>query len=121
MEGNRIVTDDGVTCAFLVDDGVFPNNEQLPLLKYTGPVKLDDADPAATFEKLFKNHGWTGSWRNGVYAVHHYHSSAHEVLGVYCGSAAVQFGGEEGVVVDVSYGDVVVIPAGVAHSGWCCT
>jgi uncharacterized protein YjlB len=50
-----------------------------------------------------------------VYGFHHYHSTAHEVLGVYRGSTRVQLGGQEGIVVEVHPGDVVVIPAGVAH------
>ena len=38
-----------------------------------------------------------------------------EVLGICRGRARVQFGGESGPVLDTSAGDVVVIPAGVAH------
>ena len=41
-----------------------------------------------------------------------YHSRAHEALG---GSAQVLFGGEGGVLLEVSAGDMVVIPAGVSH------
>jgi len=48
-------------------------------------------------------------------AYHHYHSTAHEVLGVYHGSAKVLLGGEKGLVVDIHAGDVLLIPAGVAH------
>jgi uncharacterized protein YjlB len=58
---------------------------------------------------------WTGSWRNGVYDYHHYHSNTHEVLGCYRGSAEVQLGGPGGIVLRIETGDVVVIPAGVAH------
>ncbi len=47
--------------------------------------------------------------------MHHYHSTAHEALGVYAGSARVQLGGESGPVFEIRAGDVVVIPAGVAH------
>jgi uncharacterized protein YjlB len=99
----------------LKDDGVYPNNDKLPLLAFQGALALPEADPAAVFEALFRTNQWDGSWRNGVYGFHHYHSTAHEVLGVYGGTARVQFGAEQGVVLSVRAGDVVVIPAGVAH------
>ena len=104
-----------VDYVLLTDDGTFPNNPRLPLLKYSGVLKPEGDDPASVFEKCFHAHRWVGSWRNGVYGMHHYHSTAHEVLGVYRGSAVVQLGGEQGVQVEVAAGDVVVIPAGVAH------
>jgi len=99
----------------LKDDGIFPNNSELPLLLYQHGVKLPERDGAAYFEKLFKRNSWGGSWRNGIYGYHHYHSTAHEVLGVYGGRARVQLGGGKGVLVEVGPGDVVIIPAGVAH------
>ncbi len=98
----------------LADDGLIPNNPKLPLLIYRGAIELGP-DPAATFEHLFAGNGWTGGWRNGIYPYHHYHSTAHEVLGIFSGWAAVRFGGEQGVTATVQAGDVVVIPAGVAH------
>jgi uncharacterized protein YjlB len=98
----------------LQDDGMFPNS-RLPLLLYRMAVKLQGQDPATIFEQLFAANGWHGSWRNGIYPYHHYHSTAHEVLGVYRGSARVQLGGERGVVQEVHPGDVIIIPAGVAH------
>jgi uncharacterized protein YjlB len=99
----------------LEDDGTYPNNERLPLLVYKAALRLPEDEPAAAIESLFHGHGWGGSWRNGVYTYHHYHSTAHEVLGVYGGTAQVQLGGPDGVVLEVERGDVVVIPAGVAH------
>jgi uncharacterized protein YjlB len=96
------------------DDGVFPNS-QLPLLLYRDALMLPEHDAAAAFEKQFAAHGWRGSWRNGIYSYHHYHSTAHEVLGVYRGSAKVQLGGKDGAVFEICSGDVVIIPAGVAH------
>ena len=98
----------------LMDDGIFPNS-RLPLLVYRHAVTLPEQDPAALFEELFAANGYCGSWRNGVYPYHHYHSTAHEVLGVYAGHAKLQFGGDDGVVHDVKAGDVILIPAGVAH------
>jgi len=96
-------------------NGNIPNSE-LPLLVYRRAVRLQSDDPASVFEKLFEANGWSGSWRNGIYDYHHYHSTAHEVLGVYQGNATVNFGGEGGPITKVWPGDVVIIPAGVSHT-----
>ena len=98
----------------LKDDGIIPNSN-LPLLLYQGAVSIPQSDPARVFEELFEKHCWSDSWRDGIYSYHHYHSKAHEVLGIYRGSAKVQLGGEHGVIHQVRAGDVIVIPAGVAH------
>ena len=95
-------------------NGNIPNSE-LPLLVYRRAVRLQSDDPASVFEALFKANGWQDSWRNGIYDYHHYHSTAHEVLGVYQGNATVNFGGEGGPITKVWPGDVIIIPAGVSH------
>jgi uncharacterized protein YjlB len=94
------------------DDGGIPNNPTLPLLVY--PQVLSDLDSSRCKELLAEN-GWGGAWVNGVFPYHHYHSTSHEVLCVVGGSASLTFGGPEGETVEVSAGDVVVIPAGVEH------
>lgn len=99
----------------LKDDRVFPNNETLPLVVYPRALDLPAQDPASAFESLFSSNDWRGSWRNGIYSFQHYHSTAHEVLGIFSGTAKVQLGGEDGIIQTVHPGDVVVIPAGVAH------
>lgn len=99
----------------LEDDGSIPNNAKLPLLLYPQAVTLPTDDPATVFESLFTANGWPAAWRDGIFPFHHYHSTAHEVLGVFRGSATVRFGGEHGVEMTVSAGDVVIIPAGVGH------
>ena len=104
-----------IEAMLLTDDGEFPNNSSLPLLLFPAAVDLPDADPAQLFEARFSENGWRGSWRNGIFPYHHYHSTAHEVLGIYRGGATVLFGGENGETRKVTAGDVVVIPAGVAH------
>ena len=96
------------------DDGIFPNSP-LPLLFYWHAIATDIKDPASVFEKCFAENDWTNSWRDGVYSFPHYHSTSHEVLGVYSGAATLRLGGEHGKNFDVQAGDVMVIPAGVAH------
>lgn len=116
-----VVQERDVSAHPLKDDGVFPNNESCPLLVYQSVLVLPKHDPAASIEALFEVNQWRNSWRNGVYSFHHYHSVAHEVLGVYSGTANVQMGGEDGIVLSVQQGDVVVIPAGVAHKNLGCS
>jgi uncharacterized protein YjlB len=110
-----VVQSDQVIYQRLKGDGTFPNNAGLPLLVYQGALAMSQSNPAAIVEDLFESNGWNGSWRNGIYEFHHYHSTAHEVLGVYSGSAKVQLGGENGITLTIRRGDVVIIPAGVAH------
>jgi uncharacterized protein YjlB len=64
---------------YLADDGTVPNSA-LPLVIYRGALPAGD-DRARYCERLFAAHGWPDAWRNGIYAHHHYHSAAHEVLG----------------------------------------
>ncbi len=99
----------------ITDDKTYPNNGRLPLLAYRGVLQLPADDPARGVEELFHANGWGGSWRNGIFGYHHYHSTAHEALGVYSGNARVQLGGPKGPEFEIQQGDVIVIPAGVAH------
>jgi uncharacterized protein YjlB len=92
------------------DDGTIPNS-RLPLLVYRAAVPAD----AAAIERVFAANRWPPAWRDGVHPFHHFHSTAHEVLGVARGEATVLFGGPAGEVLTVHAGDVVVVPAGVAH------
>lgn len=98
----------------LKDDGTFPNNN-LPLLIYKKALILPEEHAATIVEDIFKKNNWTNSWRNGIYDYHHYHSIAHEVLGVYQGNTTAQFGGPKGITETIEKGDIIIIPAGVAH------
>ena len=99
---------------FFEDDGTIPNNK-LPLLVYKNVTKETGDAAAKWFEERFAGNNWKNSWRNGIFNYHHYHSNTHEVLGIYSGSALLQLGGEKGEKLKVSAGDLIIIPAGVAH------
>ncbi|MBV9802694.1 MAG: cupin domain-containing protein [Solirubrobacterales bacterium] len=94
------------------DDGAIPNSP-LPVLVYAGALERDAG--ARAYEDLFAEHGWLGAWRDGIFPFHHFHSTAHEVLGIAAGSAEVMLGGADGHRFELRAGDVVVLPAGTGH------
>jgi uncharacterized protein YjlB len=97
------------------DGGEIPNNPKLPLLIYKGAVSARGEKAAELIEALYARNGWRAAWRYGVYPFPHYHSTAHEVLGVYRGHALIRLGHTVGISAHVEAGDVIVIPAGVGH------
>ncbi|ROL70803.1 cupin domain-containing protein [Pseudomonas vranovensis] len=100
---------------YFEDDGATPNS-RLPVLLYH--LRLaPQSDAAAGFESLFRAHQWPPLWRAGIFSYQHYHSNAHEALGVACGHAQVMLGGAQGQLLGLKRGDVLVLPAGTGH---CC-
>jgi len=95
------------------DDGAIPNHPRYPVLLYRGVAGAFEGPDAC--EALFSGNGWVPQWRAGVYPFHHFHSTAHEALGVVSGSAVVRLGGPRGDDVRLQAGDVVVLPAGTGH------
>jgi uncharacterized protein YjlB len=93
------------------DDGGIPNSP-LPVLIYND---VDAADDATRCEELFAANDWLPDWRDGIFSFHHFHSIAHEALGIVAGTAIVKLGGPGGRSFEVGAGDVLVLPAGTGH------
>lgn len=89
-----------------------PNNSTLPVLVYSSALAEATAEQ---FESVFARNGWQGIWRNGVFSYQHYHTGAHEVLGVARGEATLLIGGPGGRELAVSRGDCLVLPAGTGY------
>ncbi|RYY11233.1 MAG: cupin domain-containing protein [Chitinophagaceae bacterium] len=101
---------------FLDDDGDFPNNEQLPVIVYEHALQISNEDLAERdIEGLLADNRWHHPWRGQVQDFHHYHSTAHEVLIALKGRATLMLGGPRGTTLQLNPGDVILIPAGVAH------
>jgi uncharacterized protein YjlB len=92
------------------DDGTIPNS-RLPVLLYRRALPKD----AAAIERIFAANHWPPAWRDGVHPFHHFHSTAHEALGVARGRVKVLLGGPSGRTLDIEAGDLVVLPAGTGH------
>src|SRR4029079_19340429 len=105
----------GAAALWFAADGWVPNNRSLPLLFYRKGVAASGVCAAAALEDAFRRNGWSPEWRNGVYGFHHYHSTAHEILGFAAGKARLLLGGTNGLEVTVHPGDCALLPAGTGH------
>lgn len=94
----------------------FPNNS-LPILYYKKGLQdaLGESFTAQEVLELFESNGYTNGWSNGILDEHHFHTNTHEVLACVEDEAMVQLGGADGDVFPFRKGDVLLLPAGVAH------
>jgi uncharacterized protein YjlB len=104
----------GATALWFARDGWVPNNRRLPALLYRQVIPAGPNRVAAC-EALFDGNGWPPQWRDGIYPFHHYHSTAHEVLGIARGNGRVLLGGPNGAPIELAAGDCVLLSAGTGH------
>lgn len=99
--------------------GRIPNTalQHKPLLIYHSA--FHPGPSAVTMERYLSTTGIVDpEWRDTMYDISHFHSTAHEVLCVATGRAKLCFGGVDNparVEMVVQAGDVMIVPAGVAH------
>jgi uncharacterized protein YjlB len=96
------------------DNGRVPNSS-MPVLKYKYAFSAGHIT-RQLLEKLVQGHDWYVDWveKDAVYRYTHYHT-VHEVLVIMNGDAEIQIGGTNGEKIKVTDGDILAIPAGVAH------
>ncbi len=90
-------------------------NSALPILLYRAVLPPHAAGKANVFRARFRSAGWKGIWTDTIYDYTHFHSNAHEVLGIAEGKVTLRLGGEEGSLFRLKAGDMLVLPAGVGH------
>lgn len=96
------------------ENGAFPNSP-LQVIYYKNILNIPALFPATAVKKLFRENGWSNNWREGIQTQDHYHSNTHEAIAVIKGQTTLLLGGKGGKKLQVEKGDVVIIPAGVAH------
>jgi uncharacterized protein YjlB len=114
LDSSRPATSLTVEPLFFGPSDWVPNNAKLPVLVYRHAFE-HETDPAGKFEASFSRNGWQGIWRDGVFDYHHYHTGAHEVLGIAAGRGRLMLGGPGGQEISVNAGDCLVLAAGTGH------
>ena len=91
-----------------------PGNPDLPILVYRHALATAK-DKAVSFEEHYFRNDWHGIWHDTIYTFRHFHTNAHEALGIAEGKVKMEIGGENGKIIDLVPGDLIVIPAGTSH------
>lgn len=100
--------------------GLIPNTsiQNKPLLIYQNAFSSPSISASQIESHLSSIGVVKPQWRYTMYSASHFHSTSHELLGISNGEARICFGHEDNpkkVEEILRKGDVVIIPAGVAH------
>ncbi|KAH8702350.1 hypothetical protein BGW36DRAFT_372663 [Talaromyces proteolyticus] len=104
---------------YFLQSTVYAPNSSLPVLHYRNVLPYPATEENVT--SFLTAHKWEkrGTW--GHIPTRHFHPNSHECYGIFRGSSTIVLGvggGDEsgGLRVRVQAGDVIVLPAGTAHS-----
>ncbi len=116
---NVLIKSTDFACFWFSGDGFLPNSA-LPVLVYRADaINFKNMGMVETKEQIAKiasNNEWYLDWVASIYRRPHYHSTAHEALIIFKGTALLQLGGNRvGKKWEVVAGNVIFIPAGVGH------
>jgi uncharacterized protein YjlB len=100
---------------FLSGNSDTPNNPLLPVIVYRCVFGTKRSDKAHLFKNHYKANGWRGTWTDTIYRYRHFHTNAHEALGVAEGKVTLEIGGNRGKILRLKAGDLIILPAGTAH------
>ncbi|CAM1508391.1 Fc.00g052390.m01.CDS01 [Cosmosporella sp. VM-42] len=97
----------------------FVPNNKLPVLVYRSVLPQPHNEETAT--EFVQGNGWLkgGTW--GAIPRHHFHPNTHECYAVFRGSSTLLIGvgplenQSKGTAIRMDAGDVIILPAGVAH------
>ncbi len=112
---SRIQNQGPATLIFLEPWEWIPNSV-LPVIYYPGAFPTEKPGLKDRVAKRLQTSGWGNTWIAGVYPYPHYHSNTHEALILLSGSCELQLGGPEGHLLEVSAGDLLLLPAGTGHA-----
>ena len=101
-----------ISTYYFEDNGIIPNSH-LPVIVYKHVIDLTDASD--WLGTRFKQNNWLNNWRDIILPYDHFHSNTHEVIGLGFGEVQLTIGGSKGIVLTITAGDVIIIPAGVGH------
>ena len=96
------------------DDGLVPNNP-MPFLVYKGAVDVRNDHPEKTIEGLFGANGWGAMWRTASTIICTTTPPCMKCSASPAATPAVRFGGDRGKELEISAGDVAILPAGTGH------
>ncbi|KAH7394306.1 hypothetical protein BKA66DRAFT_297052 [Pyrenochaeta sp. MPI-SDFR-AT-0127] len=103
---------------YLLASNEFAPNSKLPVLIYRNCLPRPFSEDETT--AFLESHGWVkkGSW--GHIPIRHFHPNTHECYGVFQGSSTLLIGQGHndtsgGQEIELTAGDVIVLPAGTAH------